>query len=897
MNSTIPVMITSTNSNRFHSLKKFFHLSVNSKHFLPILALIIFLIDLIMKLSSPFLSPFKTKDPLYIVSLICPPLSSILFTFSERKLLTHKSKRIESKSYLSLHIMACLILSAGIVIGQYYFTFSALQSSESEIWTHALSYCSESMFVFFLVILIMPIGYLRILIPFCYYLGICIAYIKIGYESLGWIIMRYILSLAFCGSLLYIYSRLRLKEFLEETEVKEWNKVYRIILDRNPSCITVMNGAGQFIYNNAAYQQLTLNHKEKALLYQIKGLKLRDFGGQGSKLLSVHSQNSPLSPRKSSSRFVNNSRRRTATRGDTRSANTVAGFENLSELLEFYRGLLNQRSLSREDNLVFDGKLNSRRSTLLARQRSKAAEGEAEKGKNKDKDSPRQNMRSSMRGAFSFEVILRPVPEYNKIIIILNDTTERDLVANLENNSEYKDKVLASVSHELRTPLNGNLGFLQAAIDAKNIPADIKNNFLLPAWKAGKILGHVIDDILDYSESHSDGLTLNPTTKPLLESINYCYELYSEAFRAKGLQLKVKLDENLPVQFNTDHKRLVQVILNLLSNALKFTFSGHVKMKLSPAEKHKVCIKIVDTGVGIEADDIPRLFEERLFVKNMTEKGLQSQGVGMGLKISHRIAQILGDYNEEGIQVKSIRGRGSKFSFEIQDKTYEGSINDISELLLDPSQEPKAAGGANISCELFTESFVTQGSVPVERLFRIGPDSPTFPSSKGYLKKKKTLKDVGNQDTARSEIRGLVEEKREPLKVLVVDDDPLNILVLKSLLEQFGVKCDSAVNGEKAVSKVVNEPSGYGLIIMDCQMPIMDGFEATRELVDLMSREKLPLIPIVGCTAFNAQDKLDECIKCGMQEVLEKPVVKVKLRDVLKKYHILQNDYPFSISN
>jgi len=854
------------------SVKKLFHLPDSSRSLLPAFTMTIFIIDLVMKVASPFLSPFKTKDTLYLLSLICLPLSSLLFAFSEHKLFAHKSRRIQSKAYLSLHIMACLILSLGIVTGQYYLTSSALESSKSDTWTHALSFSSEAMFVFFIGILLMPIGYLRGLIPFCYYFGICLAYIEKGHAGRAWIIIRCIFNLLFCAGLLYIYSQIRLKEFNELVDVKEWNKVYRIILDRNPSCITIMNGAGRFTYSNAAYQRLTLNDKENTLLQEIRGLKLRDLG-QGSKL-SVHSQNSPLSPRKSSSRFINNSRRRTATK-DTRSAGSVAGFDNLYELLEYYRGLLNQKGLSREDNLVFDGKLTSRRSTLL-QGRSKLMDG---KEKIKDKDSPRQNVRSSMRSVCSFEVILRPLPEYNKVVIILNDTTERDLVANLENNSEYKDKVLASVSHELRTPLNGNLGFLQAAIDAKNIPNDIKNNFLMPALKAGKLLGHVIDDILDYSESHMDGLTLNLATKPLLEAANYCFELYYEAFRAKGLQLKMKISEGLPVEFHTDHKRLTQVILNLLSNALKFTISGTVTMKITPAEKHKVCIKIQDTGVGIEAEDIPKLFEEKLFMKNTTEKGLQSQGAGMGLKIAYRIAQMLGDYNEEGIQVKSIRNRGSKFVFEIQDKNYEGSINDISELLLDktPEEKPK-----NVSRDFFTDTIPTQGSVAAEWLPHRGIDNQkSLPSSNGYLKKKRTLKDV-NQETART----LIEERK---KVLIVDDDPLNILVLKSFLDQFEVRYDSAVNGEKAIIKVVKEPDEYSLILMDCQMPIMDGFEATRELVDLMAQGKLPIIPIIGCTAFNAQDKLDECIKCGMQEVLEKPVVKTKLKDTLTKYNILQN--------
>ena len=148
-----------------------------------------------------------------------------------------------------------------------------------------------------------------------------------------------------------------------------------------------------------------------------------------------------------------------------------------------------------------------------------------------------------------------------------------------------------------------------------------------------------------------------------------------------------------------------------------------------------------------------------------------------------------------------------------------------------------------------------------------------------------------SQATNRSEIRTFFEERKNQ-KILIVDDDPLNILVLKSFLEQFGVLREGAINGDEAVSKVMARPNDYCLILMDCQMPVMDGFEATRILTRKMKLGELPRIPIVGCTAFNGQDKLSECLRSGMEEVISKPVIKEKLRDILKKFtHFREINY------
>ena len=131
----------------------------------------------------------------------------------------------------------------------------------------------------------------------------------------------------------------------------------------------------------------------------------------------------------------------------------------------------------------------------------------------------------------------------------------------------------------------------------------------------------------------------------------------------------------------------------------------------------------------------------------------------------------------------------------------------------------------------------------------------------------------------------LVPESQTEHKIaLIVDDDCFNILALKFLLSQLGITSEFANNGKEAVEKVLTKSNVYDVIFMDCQMPIMNGYEATTLLTTMMQEGRIREVPIIGCTAFSAKDKLEECIRCGMKEVINKPVVKNKLEEVVQKY-------------
>jgi len=730
--------------------------------------------------------------------------------------------------------------------------------------------------------------YFRALLPFGYYIGINIAYFKAGRPSLTWLVIRNFVSLIFCVGILIIQEISKRRETAKSCHTEEWNQVYEDILDKNPSCIAVTNTAGKFIYSNSSFKQLTRNNPEEAIYTAITNLRTRNLYGP---IINPHKSifNSPLLSPSSQLPFCSEesfvvkpsiiARKKLSTK-DTRRM-TVFSFTDLGALLDHYRTLLEEGKLDKEEQLIFDGKYTAPVIRHPSCSSPKKGSKELSPGSGKDKAARKLSLRM-IGPTLSYEVIIRPLPENKKLIIIMNDTTNRDLIANLENNSEYKDKLLATMSHELRTPLNGNLGFLQAAIDDKTVPNIIRSQYLIPAWRAGRLLTHVIDDILDYSQSQTEDLKLNLEVKPIKKTINYCCELYEQAFKARGVKLLQNISEEISPQFSTDHSRLIQILLNLLSNAHKFTERGSVTIKAKQHQDPQIVeITVQDTGLGMTQDNMAQLFEEKLFYDDPS-KEVKSKGTGLGLKIAQILAQALSeDYDHDAISVKSELGFGSSFTFLIkdiiEDESQQVEISISSEKSLE-QEKPKSPMTAS---SLTVPMISSQGDVPYEHIHGSVTAFGILP--KDHFKIRMAYKDLSQESILSSERKLIGSDKRE-LKVLIVDDDAVNLLVLNSFLKQFGLQTESAINGKEALNKIMRNPGGFGMVLMDCQMPVMDGFEATKALIRKMSKNQLPMIPIIGCTAFNGQDKLSECLRCGMKEVLSKPVMKEKLGEIIKKY-------------
>ena len=371
---------------------------------------------------------------------------------------------------------------------------------------------------------------------------------------------------------------------------------------------------------------------------------------------------------------------------------------------------------------------------------------------------------------------------------IAQSNAER-LTVTAENAVKAKQQFLSNMSHEIRTPMNAIIGFTKVVLKTE---LTAKQKEYLTAIKiSGDALIVLINDILDLAKVDAGKMTFEQTPFKLSVSISTMLHLFETKIQEKNLRLVTEYDNNIPQVLVGDPVRLHQIILNLVSNAVKFTSKGKitVSVKLLMEDDEKVTIEfaVTDTGIGIEEKKLHSVFEN--FQQATSGTSRLFGGTGLGLAIVKQLVQ-----SQNGtIHVKSKMDEGSTFSF--------------------------------------TLSF------------------------------KKTKAE------AKSEIE-IVESDAEikDLRVLVVEDIALNQLLMKTVLDDFGFDCDIAGNGKIAIEKLQNNT--YDIILMDLQMPEMNGFEATEYIRNKMNLK----IPIIALTADVTTVDLAKCKAVGMNDYIAKPI-------------------------
>jgi len=392
----------------------------------------------------------------------------------------------------------------------------------------------------------------------------------------------------------------------------------------------------------------------------------------------------------------------------------------------------------------------------------------------------------------------------------------------LEDSNRYKSEFLANVSHELRTPLNSIL-LLSKMLAGKEtgLSAEARQQAHV-IHDAGTDLRSLIDTILDLSRIEAGKATLNVSRIDLKSLLGDLTALMQPQFAEKGLQLDLHIADNAPVNLISDEEKLRQILINFLSNALKFTEKGHAVLELrqnsgAHSESLPVSISVRDSGIGIPGDKQAQVFDAFNQVDGSTSR--RYGGTGLGLTISRQLADLLGGR----IQLESTVNRGSTFT------------------LLLPGQ---------------IDATSTAATTPADRGTRTG-------SSKTAERRS-----------------GMPVAHYPGRRVLLVDDDLRNLLALTPVLESWGIVVAAAGDGREAL-ETLHEDRLFDIIFMDLMMPELDGFETISRI---KSDNALAKIPIVALTAKTAAEDRQRARASGACDFLAKPVEATELKRVLDQY-------------
>lgn len=407
--------------------------------------------------------------------------------------------------------------------------------------------------------------------------------------------------------------------------------------------------------------------------------------------------------------------------------------------------------------------------------------------------------------------------------------------------NEAKSKFLATMSHEIRTPLNAIIGMstlTEMETDANVIRA---NNHQIKA--AGEMLLDIVSEVLDISKAESGKLDIVPVNYDLKELLEGVINVTNMRIGDKPVRLVVDINPLIPRNLIGDNVRIRQILINFLSNAEKYTDEGLIKLSLDYEKTETGIIlngSVSDSGRGIKDEDIGQLFKP--FTQVDTKKNHEIMGTGLGLSIVARLLDLMNGTHS----VSSTYGEGSIFSFTIPQEC----VNN--EPLSNIESRRQIEVKKFSSFELFGDS---EQNNEVEKPVEIKP-----------TEKKEKSTDGLSFPSAR---------------VMIVDDNKVNLTVLSSFLKLFDIKAEKCSSGFEAIEKITKKD--YDLIFMDQLMPEMDGIE-TAKRIRAMEKHSAKDVIIVACTANVIKSALNDFTAAGMDDFISKPIIFDQLKDVLRNH-------------
>ncbi|MDN2665575.1 response regulator [Vibrio sp. 14N.309.X.WAT.E.F5] len=486
--------------------------------------------------------------------------------------------------------------------------------------------------------------------------------------------------------------------------------------------------------------------------------------------------------------------------------------------------------------------------------------------------------------------------------------------------SKAKSSFLANMSHEIRTPLNGVIGISEILSDTPLTPT--QRDYVDTIETSSQLLLSLINDILDFSKIESGMLLISPHSASIRESIYDIASIVAPKAKEQKISVNVDISPDTPARVMIDDHRLRQILMNFMSNAVKFTAEGGVTLSIKTLEQSNdnvtIRFAVRDTGIGIDKQQQKQIFEP--FAQEDDSTTRQFGGTGLGLAISTQLVELMGGQ----IQLDSVKGEGSCFYFDLalpvdlmlpKPSTASANIyilgneNMLSERIerdlnlygLKITQQTNSADTINeqISVKqhnkpitvIFAEDDSFQASDYSDSLNKLHQNGATICLIRSFLS---DPADIGNCITAQvsqpllglrlikaielCDTQGLAElseANQQALtiqqKILIVEDNKINQKIAGLHVGKSGFEFEFANNGQEAVDMFTANPN-YAVILMDCMMPVMDGFEATGNIRRVEKETNATRrIPIIALTASVIDDDIQKCFDVGMDDYVPKP--------------------------